>query len=399
MNIGIDVKPLEKNKAGIGIYLEQILKKLNEIDKKNTYYLYTSRELKVNFELNDNFIVRQKVTSKIGELFFFLNLHKMIEKDNIDVFWGPEHILPRRSKNTRKIKYVLTVHDLAIKKLKNVGSFKNTLTQKLFLKRSIKNADKIIAISEATKTDVVDLFNVKEDKIDVIYNGTNFEENYNLSEEDTQYNIDMALQLQRMFRKKGLEKNAPRLVVALYEEAGSSAALLEEGRVFFQELNAMQFTYRELVQREADQQAQALHRRYQGQSAGGKEWKSLGTFTQNSNRAVVWDIPNKRLLAGDMSGLSEAEREAVCWELARYEHRRWNAFHYARGWTVLPLEELTEEEREHCVTKHPKEKRHACLVDWEELDALPQPEPGILKRYDYENVVQLMEALQNQGQQ
>lgn len=117
----------------------------------------------------------------------------------------------------------------------------------------------------------------------------------------------------------------------------------------------------------------------------------LGTFTQTSNRAVVWDIPNKLALAGELSGLSKEEREKVLWRLARYEHRRWNAFHYSRGWTRLPVADLSEEEREQCTTKHKKEKRHTCLVEWEELDALPQSEPGILKRYDYENVAQLFE--------
>lgn len=219
-----------------------------------------------------------------------------------------------------------------------------------------------------------------------------------IATKDTQYNIDTAFQLRRMFRRMGLGENAPRLVVVLYEEAGGSIALLkEEEQIFFLELNAMQLTHRELVLREADEQARALHRRYQGQSAGGEDWKSLGTFTQNSNRAVVWDIPNKHLLAGDMRGLSAEEREAVCWKLARYEHRRWNAFHYARGWTVLPVEELTEEERERRATKRAEEKRHTCLVAWDELDALPQSEPGILKRYDYENVVQLMDASQAQA--
>ena len=46
---------------------------------------------------------------------------------------------------------------------------------------------------------------------------------------------------------------------------------------------------------------------------------------------------------------------------------------------------MTPEERAQCRTKRPGEKRHACLVDWDQLDALPQKEPGLLKRYDYEN--------------
>ena len=45
----------------------------------------------------------------------------------------------------------------------------------------------------------------------------------------------------------------------------------------------------------------------------------------------------------------------------------------------------------------PQEKRHACLVDWDQLDGLPQREPGILKRYDYENVAYLFSAAQEKA--
>ncbi len=57
--------------------------------------------------------------------------------------------------------------------------------------------------------------------------------------------------------------------------------------------------------------------------------------------------------------------------------------------------ELTPEERDHCRLKRSAEKRHACLVDWDQLDTLPQQEPGLLKRYDYENVASLFEARKN----
>lgn len=186
MNIGIDAKPLEEKKAGIGIYLEQILRIINENDKDNKYFLYTSRKLRIDFKLNDNFVIRENITSKIGELFHFLGLHKKLKEDKIDVFWGTEHILPKRSKYTKKVKYILTVHDLAIKKLKTVGSLKNTLTQKIFLRKSIVNADKIIAISEATKKDIIDIYNIKKDKVKVIYNGTNAKEAEDLERENVE---------------------------------------------------------------------------------------------------------------------------------------------------------------------------------------------------------------------
>ena len=58
---------------------------------------------------------------------------------------------------------------------------------------------------------------------------------------------------------------------------------------------------------------------------------------------MVWDIPNKLLLAGDLTGRSPEEREAIYWKLAQYAHLRWNVFHYTHGWTLLPLDEMTPE--------------------------------------------------------
>lgn len=107
-----------------------------------------------------------------------------MQADQIDVFWGTQHCLPKRNKHSKNIRFVLTIHDLAIKKLKTVGSLKNTIIQKLFLKKSLLNADKIIAISEATKKDIIEFYRIKEEKIDVIYNGTNFSEGKDLSEEE-----------------------------------------------------------------------------------------------------------------------------------------------------------------------------------------------------------------------
>lgn len=213
-----------------------------------------------------------------------------------------------------------------------------------------------------------------------------------IATEDTRFNLDMAMRLLRMFRRRGMEDDHPQLVVALFERMDSGVEFLykKAGGVFLQS-NSAQFTYEELILRETDRRAEALHRQYSRNSLHAADWDRIGTFRQNSNRAVVWDIPNKLLLAGDLTSRTPQEREEVYWQLARYEHLRWNAFQYTHGWTALPREELTAEEIANCVTRRDSQKRHACLVPWDELDSLPQARPGQLKRYDYENVLQLFE--------
>lgn len=182
MKIGIDARGLDGNKAGIPKYIEEIIKEFNSFtNENNEYVLYSSRAIKINYDLKDNIIIKDG-NKRLGSFWLYLKLPKILKEDSIDVFWGTQHCLPKRNKYTKNIKFVLTIHDLAIKKLKTVGSIKNTIIQMLFLKKSIKNADKIIAISEATKKDIIEIYNIKEDKINVIYNGTNFEESLAINE-------------------------------------------------------------------------------------------------------------------------------------------------------------------------------------------------------------------------
>lgn len=109
-------------------------------------------------------------------------LPKILKKDEIDVFWGTQHVLPERNEDTQHIKYIVTIHDLAIEKLKTVGSFSNTIIQKIFVKTSLKNADRVIAISEATKKDIEEIYKIEKNKIETVYNGTKEEKELEITE-------------------------------------------------------------------------------------------------------------------------------------------------------------------------------------------------------------------------
>lgn len=184
MKIAIDARGLDGNKSGIPTYIEEIVKQINQNDHENEYILYSTKEIKLDFEPNKNIKLKCTEKNHLGSLWIYFKLPQMLKQDEIDVYWGTQHVLPARNKYTKNIKYVVTIHDLAIEKIKGVGSFKNTIIQKVFLKKSLKNADKIIAISEATKKDIIEIFKTKEEKIKVIYNGTNLKDKQNKNKID-----------------------------------------------------------------------------------------------------------------------------------------------------------------------------------------------------------------------
>lgn len=212
----------------------------------------------------------------------------------------------------------------------------------------------------------------------------------------TDLNIKTTQHLLTMLKRNGFVASSdsddlsPQIITVLHENADGTELLFQDyENVILLQGGAKHFTYNELFLRETDAKAEALHDKYNSNSSKKKNWQALGTFTKTSNRNVIWDIPNKLLLAGDLSGKDAAEKEKIYWQLAQYEHLRWNAFHFAHGWSTLPISELTEDEIANCKTKRPAQKKHTCLVDWDTLDTLPQEKPGILKWYDYENVVGL----------
>ncbi|HEY5463299.1 MAG TPA: glycosyltransferase family 1 protein [Hanamia sp.] len=66
--------------------------------------------------------------------------------------------------------YIVTVHDLIEFKFKELYRKNSRMSQ---MKEIINNADRIISISENTKKDLIEILNIRAEKIDVIYHGFN----------------------------------------------------------------------------------------------------------------------------------------------------------------------------------------------------------------------------------
>ncbi len=182
MIIGIDARPLCSEKpTGISNYLINILSRLN--DNENLYILYSDKKIKYTKNFNFNYKIKY-YKAKISTIYLFYKLPKMLLNDKVDVFWGTEHILPKVNK---KIKTVLTVHDIALLINPFWGSFKNALMQRVFCTKSIKLADKIISVSNSTKNELINRLNVNGDKIKVIHLGFSSDKGADLYEADSKY--------------------------------------------------------------------------------------------------------------------------------------------------------------------------------------------------------------------
>ena len=170
MRIGIDARILsEKNYAGIGQYLYEIIDKWKTEYPENEYFLFSRREIFLKDDFPENWhIVNAPWIIDNRKLWYIFKLPQLIKDKEIEVFWGPNFSLPKK---VRKVKYVVTVHDLAIYKFKGIGEIKNSILIKIFGKRDCRKADKVIAVSQTTAKDVKEIFGVSSQKIRVCYNG------------------------------------------------------------------------------------------------------------------------------------------------------------------------------------------------------------------------------------
>ena len=94
-----------------------------------------------------------------------------ITKGDYDVF-HPTHYNPYFLEYGVNKPYVVTIHDLAFERLRIYIQFNEQMCLKDFDNRRdiMAAASKVVAISEATKRDIIDIYKVPEEKIEVVYN-------------------------------------------------------------------------------------------------------------------------------------------------------------------------------------------------------------------------------------
>ncbi len=164
MRIGIDARPLiSESPSGIGNYLINILRYCNNSNSVE-FVLYSNEDLRYHLDIVNKFETHV-IPGIVGTIWICYYLGRYLHKDHIDVFWGTQHMIPL---NTKGIRLILTVHDLALFLNPSWGSTQNVIMQNLFGRLSCRKANKILADSKATAEDVVRIINRKREDIRVI---------------------------------------------------------------------------------------------------------------------------------------------------------------------------------------------------------------------------------------
>ena len=83
------------------------------------------------------------------------------------------------------------------------GDSRGLLLRRLVIKKSLKKSDQVIAISKSVKKSLVNYFNIKEDKISIIYNGVNIDKFCNINKKKSEKL--QIIYVGRLIKQKGVQ--------------------------------------------------------------------------------------------------------------------------------------------------------------------------------------------------
>jgi glycosyltransferase involved in cell wall biosynthesis len=158
MKIGIDARTLNV-RGGSKTYASNLLSNIHERNDITLFGVdifqnYTCVEEKLNQQ------------NPLNRLYYDnIKMPKLLKHHDIDVFHGLKGVGPK----SETVKTIITVHDIHVLAYPKFSKFKDLVYWKYFSPISIKRADKIISVSEATKKDLIQKMDIPADKIEVIH--------------------------------------------------------------------------------------------------------------------------------------------------------------------------------------------------------------------------------------
>lgn len=177
MTIGVDIRVLARGtRSGIEEYAINILSRLPKIDKSINYKFFYNAFRKA--DLDFDWLRLPNVELKIFNMpnrffdissycFNFPPVDRLL--GGADVFFSPHIFLAALSGQCPS---VATFHDLSFERYKEFYSIQKRYWHfSMDPKRQAKRAQKIIAVSESTKKDLVEIYKIPAGKVQVVYSG------------------------------------------------------------------------------------------------------------------------------------------------------------------------------------------------------------------------------------
>jgi glycosyltransferase involved in cell wall biosynthesis len=178
MIVGYDAKRIVRNGTGLGSYSRTLVNNLAETAADSLELRLYAPDAGRD-DLRCQIVQRPNIkwcypklkpqTSKLKALYWrSWGIVKDLVRDGVQVYHGLSGELPTGLRK-EGIRSVVTIHDLIFMRHPEYYSWIDAKLYEWKFRRTVREADHIIAISECTKRDIMELGHVPEEKISVIY--------------------------------------------------------------------------------------------------------------------------------------------------------------------------------------------------------------------------------------
>lgn len=167
MILAFDAKRLFNNFTGLGNYSRTLVRNLKTFYPEHEYHLFSPKIVK-NAE-TEYFLDAGKFTVHTSNtpLWRTIGMSREINTLAPDIFHGLSHELPLGLRP--EIQTVVTFHDLIYELYPTQFGVWDRYLYAFKYRYAAKTADMIVCISQSTKEDLLDLYHVPENKIQVVY--------------------------------------------------------------------------------------------------------------------------------------------------------------------------------------------------------------------------------------
>ena len=175
MRIGFDAKRAAQNRTGLGNYSRFVIRILQQQYPEDEQYLYLPNPKKTEYLPtttcgNRRVLFPKGIWTKLRSLWRVWGISGDIRREKTDIFHGLSNELPLNIRSAR-CHSVVTIHDLIFI---HYPKYYHWIDRKIYdfkFRRACRNADRVIAVSEYTKREIMHYYGTPADKIDVVYQG------------------------------------------------------------------------------------------------------------------------------------------------------------------------------------------------------------------------------------
>ncbi len=174
MKIAVNTRLLLKNKLeGIGWFTYESFKRIVQVHPEHEFHFIFDRQWNDEFIFSDN-IIPHKISPPARHPLLIYSwyefaLPKLLKTINPEILVSPDAFTSLRS----KVKKLTVIHDINFEHYPDQMSAANFKLYKYYTPRIAKNSDRIATVSEFSKQDIINHYHISENKIDVVYNGSN----------------------------------------------------------------------------------------------------------------------------------------------------------------------------------------------------------------------------------